>query len=265
MMEARAVSSPGGAALRPRPAQVLCHGRRWAPVGWTGRILLLGAVWLGGGAALASPTTEGPLVTSAAELEGALARIVSGAFPDRETEWSFTRDHPFQQGVQSPLRLLLPTQLAGGRNWFQLKGEGAAPQAYLLPIDIAWQDSVWVCRRALPAGHEIQPGDIARQWRTHTLARTGIERSRPPVGLCLRHGVRAGKILARDLLREPYLIERGMTVRMVYQSGTLTIATQAEALENGGLGDRIRVRPFDGQRVCEAVISAREEVEVTLP
>ncbi len=225
----------------------------------------MAVVWFGPEAAVASPNVEGPLVGSSAELEGALAHIVADAFPDRDTEWAFTRDHPFQQGTQSPLRLLMPAQLAGGRNWFQLKGEGATHHAYLLPIDIAWQDSVWVYRRALPAGYEIGPGDLRRHWRTHTFALAEVSMPQSPVGQCLRHGVQAGQILSSDHLREPYLIERGSTVRMIYQSGALTIATQAEALENGGLGDRIRVRPFDGQRVCEAVISAREEVEVTLP
>jgi flagella basal body P-ring formation protein FlgA len=242
---------------------VLGQALLWLWVAATGLGAAAGAA--AGATARTTAPVESPLVGSAEQLEAALGKIVQAHFGNRSTDWSFVREHPFQTVQPESLRLLPPHELKGGRNWFQLRAEGSSPQAYLLPVDIAWRDSLWVSQRSLPAGHPIEPGDLVRRWQQHTLSPQEIAFQSSPVGLCLRHGVKQGDILSRAMLREPYLIERGATVNMIYQSGALSVATRAEALENGSLGERIRVRPLDGKRVCQAVISGDQEVEVTLP
>jgi len=213
----------------------------------------------------AAELREGPRVNSVAELEEAVATCLASAFPERTPRWRFARPHPFASGAAGPLQLSIPVTLKGGKNWFQLKVDGPKPRAYLLPVDLEWADSVWVALKPFRAGHRLASADVERRWMNHTHSLGAILLPTSPAGLCVKQAVRGGEILTADALREPYLIERGTTVRLRYQSDGLTIATRAEALENGGLGEEIRVRPLDGRRVCQGTICGEKEVEVTLP
>lgn len=216
-------------------------------------------------AAGAAELREGPQVSSAAELEAAVTESFAAAFPARTPQWRFARPHPFASGAEGPLRLAIPVTLKGGKNWFQLRADGPKPRAYLLPVDLEWADSVWVATMPFRAGHQLAPTDVDRRWMNHTHSPQAIALPSSPVGLCVKQAVRGGEILTADNMREPYLIERGTTVRLRYQSGGLTIAARAEALENGTLGEEIRVRPLDGRTVCKGTICGEKEVEVILP
>lgn len=54
-----------------------------------------------------------------------------------------------------------------------------------------------------------------------------------------------GRIIPVAMLREAYLIERGKTVPMIFSNSGMTITAQGVALQNGGLGEIIRVRNLD--------------------
>jgi flagella basal body P-ring formation protein FlgA len=75
----------------------------------------------------------------------------------------------------------------------------------------------------------------------------------------------SGTVLSRDLVTLPPVIERGRIVRLLYQRPGLRIVTRAKALEDGLLGEAIRVRPLDAKRSCQAVVRGEEEVEVIAP
>ncbi len=202
------------------------------------------------------------VVCSRGDLDDALRALLEAHFPGRQTHFEVARAHPFDGALY---RLVPPASIGGGRNWFRLEREGKHPASYLLPVDVFWQDTVWVAARPLPAGTVLKPSDVLRAFARHTFGETDFVFQEGPVGMRLKQGVGEGQVLALSLLEPPPVIERGAIVRLFYASGSLLVSTRAEALEEGRVGETIRVRPLDSRRACRGIVRGPGDVEVLVP
>ncbi|MFP5076350.1 flagellar basal body P-ring formation chaperone FlgA [Rhizobium sp. YIM 134829] len=72
----------------------------------------------------------------------------------------------------------------------------------------------------------------------------------------------AGRVILVQGLRDPYLVERGKAVRIVYNNGPLTITAGGAPLENAGIGALIRVRNTDSGVVVSGTVMADGSVQV---
>jgi flagellar basal body P-ring formation protein FlgA len=63
-----------------------------------------------------------------------------------------------------------------------------------------------------------------------------------------------GYPIPRTAIREPYVVVRGKTVPVVFQSGTITITGVAQALESGSAGEMVSARNPDSGVVIRGVI-----------
>ncbi len=219
---------------------------------------------LAGGVEGAAPRCD-PLIRTAAELNQTLGQVLSLAFPGRMPLWELPRPHAFGASGPSAYHLLNPKSIKGGRNWFQLRDAEASGKAYLLPVDVFWEDSVWVAARALQAHRRLGQDDLMLQVSKHTFLRAEIRFDGSPVGLCVKRAMNAGEVITRTLLGPPPLVERGQIVRLIYQSPGLLVSARAEALESGAWGETIRVRPLDARKACQGVVKSAYEVEVMIP
>ncbi len=257
---------------------------------WAG-LVLFGLSGLAGlapcGAARAQGAMAGIMasieVSSPETLEEALGRMLAAAFPSQPPSWAIDRQHPFDRYADYTFRLVAPQALRGGRNWFQLHGErGAVPAAdrgdgtrlgagegdvksFLLPVDVHWEDSVWVANRPLASGAVLEQGDLIRRWGRHTQLPRDVSFAEPPVGMALTRSLQAGEVVVHDAVAPPPVVKRGEIVRLVYRNGGLLVSARAEALESGALGEEIRVRPLDARRTCRGRVHGQAEVEVVVP
>ncbi len=203
-----------------------------------------------------------PQVRSAAELEQALSTLITAAYPQRTVHWEIARPHPF--GRTDAFLLRAPETWVAGRNWCRLEPLDARA-SYLLPVDLAWEDSVWVASRALPARHPLVAGDVTYTLRWHTFAPAEVDCGRDPRGACLLTPLAAGAILTRAQLGSVPLVARGTMVSLVHRAPGLWIATRATALEDGAAGETIRVRPLSARESCRGVVLDSHQVEVIVP
>ncbi len=230
----------------------------------TGLCLLADRAWPGPG------ETTPPLRTQA-DLDRAVSRALATAFPENPPAWEMARRHPFERLEDYAFALIAPETLEGGRVWFQLQGQrspamGASDvKTFLLPVDLFWEDSVWVAARPLPAGRVLAPGDLERRWARHTAAPAEVDLGAAPLGQALGRAVTAGQVVGRSWLRAAPVVARGDVVRLVYRRGALTVAMSAEALQGGAPGEEISVRPLDGRRTCRGRVGGPGEVEVMVP
>jgi flagellar basal body P-ring formation protein FlgA len=82
------------------------------------------------------------------------------------------------------------------------------------------------------------------------------------VGMTARRILMPGDLLQRSWLNESRMVSSGETVRLWQQFGGVSVAALARALQNGKLGDRIKVRNIDSDRAITAVVTGRGEVRV---
>jgi len=82
------------------------------------------------------------------------------------------------------------------------------------------------------------------------------------IGKVTRRTLVAGKPISLSALAEPVLVERGQSVRMVFNSGSLTISSIGIALASAGIGDIIRLRNADSGVVVSGRVEADGHVEI---
>lgn len=64
----------------------------------------------------------------------------------------------------------------------------------------------------------------------------------------------AGRVILMSGLRDPYAVERGKAVRIVFTNGPLTITAGGAPLENAAVGDLIRVRNTDSGIIVSGTV-----------
>lgn len=82
------------------------------------------------------------------------------------------------------------------------------------------------------------------------------------VGKVARRTLLAGKLIARNTVSEPDLVQKGAIVAILYELGPLTITASVLALQSGALNDLIQVRNIDSGKVVVATVAADGSVRV---
>ena len=82
------------------------------------------------------------------------------------------------------------------------------------------------------------------------------------VGKVARRTLLAGKLIARNTVGEPDLVQKGKIVPILYERGPLTITTSVLALQSGALNALIQVRNIDSGKVVVATVAADGSVRV---
>jgi flagella basal body P-ring formation protein FlgA len=82
------------------------------------------------------------------------------------------------------------------------------------------------------------------------------------IGMAIRHDVPTGQPLTAADVTRPILVTRNALVHMALDAGGISLSAQGVALEEGGLGDRVRVQNPASRAVVLAEITAEGEVRV---
>ncbi|MGE6608812.1 flagellar basal body P-ring formation chaperone FlgA [Halomonas sp. NPDC076908] len=86
------------------------------------------------------------------------------------------------------------------------------------------------------------------------LAAQALTDEKDIVGKIAQRPIRSGSTFLTQFLQAPHLVERGQRVTVIAQGSSFRVSREGEALENGALGDRIRVR-FDSREIMTARVS----------
>lgn len=74
------------------------------------------------------------------------------------------------------------------------------------------------------------------------------------VGKIAQRPIRSGSTFLTQYLKAPHLVERGQRVTVIAQGSSFRVSREGEAIENGALGERIRVR-FDSREIMTARVT----------
>jgi flagellar basal body P-ring formation protein FlgA len=83
-------------------------------------------------------------------------------------------------------------------------------------------------------------------------------------GKTSRSTIAGGRIIRAAELITPAVIKKGAAITMSYNTPTMNISTVGEALEDGGIGDRIKVRNGTSNMVVHAKVLSANEVSASL-
>lgn len=82
------------------------------------------------------------------------------------------------------------------------------------------------------------------------------------VGMAARRPLRANSLVRHSDLQRPVAVKRGAIVTMVVATDRITLTAQGQALEDGGIGDRIRVTNTASKSTVIGIVESPREVRV---
>ncbi len=146
--------------------------------------------------------------------------------------------------------VLALSSLWGGAAFAQDAGDGATapvPRVVIYPGDVIRDDMLM----------DVPAGDI--QGATDSMIRTRSS----VVGKMARRTLLPGRAILPIAINNPRAVVNGAEVRLVYVDGGLTIVASASALQDGAVGDTIKVRNVDSGLTVSGIIQPDGSVRVS--
>jgi flagella basal body P-ring formation protein FlgA len=127
-----------------------------------------------------------------------------------------------------------------------------------------WRE-VWVTRSLVKRGQPVQGADLVRDRRDMLLCREPLaELAADESSFEFVEPIQAGTPVLARLIRPHAIVHRGQSLAAMVQDGTLSITLKVEALEDGALGQSIRVRNPLSRRDLHAKVVDEQNVLVSL-
>jgi len=130
------------------------------------------------------------------------------------------------------------------------------------------QAKIWrpipLARCLLSRGELLRDADVTMERRDILTVRDAV--LNPPAGetLELTQSVAVGMPVLNRTLRQRPLIKRGQMVEAVFEDGSLKISLKVEALEDGVLGQSVRLRNPKTRHELYGKVQNEESVSITL-
>ena len=152
-----------------------------------------------------------------------------------------------------------------GKTTIGVKCAGSHPWSLHVPVTISLYKNVVVSSRTLRKGDVITAGDV--KLSKHNIADLSygyFVEKKSGVGMKVKRRAVAGTVLTPSMLKKPLVISRGQRVAIMAQSGRMEVRMMGKALNNGAIGDRIKVINIKSKQKLEAVVTSSSEVKVDI-
>lgn len=137
------------------------------------------------------------------------------------------------------------------------------PWTLYVPTRVELRQQVLVAARALVRGQRLTAQDLRLEERDVGALRDGaIHDPTQVTGYLMTRPLAAGRILSASALAAPMLVERGRPVRIALDAHGVYITMSGLAMDNGALGETVRVRNPASQRIVEGVVVGPAQIRV---
>ncbi len=152
-----------------------------------------------------------------------------------------------------------------GKTTVGVKCVGSKPWSLHVPVTISIYKKVLVAARTLQKGSILVDADIKLAVHdTAGLSYGYFEDERIGVGMKIKRRALAGAVLTPSMLKKPQVVSRGQKVAIMAQSGRMEVRMMGKALDNGAIGDRIKVMNIKSRQKLEGIIISSAEVRVEI-
>ncbi|WCL53037.1 flagellar basal body P-ring formation chaperone FlgA [Gimibacter soli] len=140
---------------------------------------------------------------------------------------------------------------------------GGGKERYDLRGSLEDMRAMPVLTRAVMPGETIRESDIGwASFPMRTLRSNVIDDVDRLVGRTVRRPLQPGQLLNAVDVKTPLAVRKGATIAMKLTSGAMRLVAGGRALENGGVGDTIRVMNLASRQTVDAVVVSDDTVEV---
>jgi flagella basal body P-ring formation protein FlgA len=152
-----------------------------------------------------------------------------------------------------------------GNTSVKIQCQGPVRWSLFVTAEVKRFGEVVVAKQPINRGSLVMPAQIALERReTGALLNGWFADPTAAIGMQARRSLQPGDVLTDAHLKAPLWIERGQLVRLISQGGAISVSMNGEALDDGGQGDRVRVRNGSSERVVEGIVASPGVVRIPL-
>ena len=134
-----------------------------------------------------------------------------------------------------------------------------------VPTRVRLMQPVVVANRALSRGQRLEAQDLRIEHRDiGELRRPAVRHPTQVLGYRVDRPVSPGRVVDAAMLSAPVLVERGRRVRLAVRARGMDISMSGQAMEDGALGDTVRVRNTSSRAIVEGVVTGSGTVRTYL-
>ena len=121
-----------------------------------------------------------------------------------------------------------------------------------------------VAAQDLKAGQIITAADIiVKKSAKESVARNALPmKPEDLIGKEVKKTIRSGQVFTPNDVRAQVMVAKGKIVTLNFTKGGIMLSAQGKALENGGLGDTVRVMNLQSKSVVQGTVSGPESVSI---
>lgn len=165
---------------------------------------------------------------------------------------------PLQTSLESPAQPI-------GRVTLRVRCDSNAPWTIFVPGQVNLYREVAVSLRSLARNSVVQASDVQLAERDVSSLRQGYMLSLDNViGQKLTRPIQPNQIISANYLKAAAAINKGDEVVISARGSSMSVRMPGVALEEGAIGQQIRVRNTRSQRIVHARVTAPGQVEVAM-
>jgi flagella basal body P-ring formation protein FlgA len=146
----------------------------------------------------------------------------------------------------------------------RVRSEEGETQRYNLTAEVEEWIDVPVAARHVGRGSIVEPGDIGMaRMNVNSLPRDSARDTRQIIGLEASREIGAGQIFRQNNLLIPPVVEKGSRVILRYRSKLLEASASGIALEDGIIGQEIKIRNDSSNRIVQGSVVEAGLIEIT--
>ncbi|MBL4782142.1 MAG: flagellar basal body P-ring formation protein FlgA [Porticoccaceae bacterium] len=150
---------------------------------------------------------------------------------------------------------LPPGANVSGKTTIGVRCQGLRPWTLYVPASVTTVTTVLIANAPLRRGHLVGAEDIARQTKDiRSLNRAYLSKPQQVIGKVLKKNLANGALFTSAVLTEPHIIEKGQQVSLQAGSHGLKVNVTAIALNDGAVGEKIRVKNLSSGKVVGGTI-----------
>ncbi len=135
------------------------------------------------------------------------------------------------------------------------------------PMAMAEEDTVevYVPARTLSTGEIIVEGDLQTiTVPERDLSSNAVVDMNSLVGMEVKRTLREGSIIRKNAIAAPLLVRKKDLITLTVQTNQMRLTTQGQAMDDGAMGDVIRVMNLTSKKVISAVVSGKQSANVVV-
>jgi flagella basal body P-ring formation protein FlgA len=134
-----------------------------------------------------------------------------------------------------------------------------------VPIKITVLKTVLVAKHPLMRGKQVNDEDIYQtEMDTQKLKQGYFTNKQELVGLVCKHDIAPDSPFNPYNIELPKLVHKGEQVTIVANDSNLTVSMHGIAINEGVLGETVRIKNLSSKRIIEAQVTGRKNVKVIL-